>query len=160
MTNPADPDPRAYPKTPLLGVSASVFRDGKALIARRGRAPLRGLWSLPGGLVEPGETLFEAAAREVFEETGVSAEIIGLADVIEAIRRDGEGAVERHYVIASFAARWISGEGETSEEASEIAWIEPDRLGDLDMTDGAPAVIAKAAAVLAANPIEIAGPQD
>jgi ADP-ribose pyrophosphatase YjhB (NUDIX family) len=93
-------------------------------------------------------TLAEAAAREVFEETGVRAEIVGLADTVEVIRRDADGAVERHYVILSFAARWISGEGEPSEEASEIAWRTPEDLGDLAMTDGTRAVIAKAAALV------------
>jgi ADP-ribose pyrophosphatase YjhB (NUDIX family) len=149
MTDSADSDPRAYPKTPLLGVSASVFRDGKVLVARRGRPPLAGLWSLPGGLVEPGERLEEAAAREICEETGVSAEIGGIADVIQIILRDEAGAVERHYVVVSFAARWLAGDGETSAEASEIAWMRPDGLGDLEMTGGTEAVIAKAAQVLA-----------
>ncbi len=149
MTKPADSDPRAYPKMPLLAVSAAVFRDGRVLIAKRGRPPLDGIWSLPGGLVEPGETLAEAAAREVFEETGVEAEILGVADIVELIRRDGDGAVERHYVIVSFAARRLSGEGETSEEAAEIAWLDPDALDGLAMTQGTPAVIAKAAALLA-----------
>ena len=83
MTKPADSDPRAYPKMPLLAVSAAVFRDGRVLIAKRGRPPLDGIWSLPGGLVEPGETLAEAAAREVLEETGVEAESLGVADIVE-----------------------------------------------------------------------------
>jgi len=149
MTTPADSDPRTYPTAPLLGVSASVFRDGKVLLARRGRPPLAGLWSLPGGLVEPGETMADAAAREVFEETGVSAEIGGIADVIEIILNDEDGAVERHYVLLSFAARWISGDGETSAEASDIAWLRPDELGSLEMTEGTEAVVAKAAALMA-----------
>jgi 8-oxo-dGTP diphosphatase len=151
MTTPADSDPRTYPAAPLLGVSASVFRDGKVLIARRAGPPLAGLWSLPGGLVEPGETMVDAAAREVFEETGVSAEIGGIADVIEIILNDDEGAVERHYVILSFAARWLAGDGETSAEVSEIAWLRPDELGGLEMTEGTEAVIARAAALLEAD---------
>ncbi len=149
MTTPADSDPRSYPAAPLLGVSASVFRDGKVLIARRAGPPLAGLWSLPGGLVEPGETMVDAAAREVFEETGVSAEIGGIADVIEVILNDDDGAVERHYVLLSFAARWIAGDGETSAEASEVAWLRPDELDGLEMTEGTQAVVAKAAALLA-----------
>ncbi len=151
MSIPAAPDPRAYPKTPLLGVSASVFRDGKVLVARRGRPPLAGLWSLPGGLVEPGETMADAAAREVFEETGVSAEIGGVADVIEIILNDDDGAVERHYVLLSFAARWLAGDGETSEEAPEIAWLRPDELSALEMTEGTVAAVAKASALLQAD---------
>lgn len=149
MTHSTDSDPRAYPKTPLVAVSASVFREDKVLLARRGRAPLDGIWSLPGGLVEPGEALRAAAAREVFEETGVRAEILGVADVVEVIRHDAAGAVARHYVIVSFAARWLSGNGETSPEAAEIAWRRPDDLSGLPLTDGTPAVVAKAADLLA-----------
>lgn len=151
MTGADQTDPRAYPRTPLLAVSASVFRNGRVLVAKRARGLAEGLWSLPGGLVEPGEKLAEAAAREVIEETAVVAEIDAPADIVEVIRRDEAGAVARHFVIVSFAARWISGEGETSEEAAEIAWVRPGDLGGLQMTDGTAAVVAKAALVLAAS---------
>jgi ADP-ribose pyrophosphatase YjhB (NUDIX family) len=151
MQMPQNHDPRTYPATPLLGVSAAVFRNGRILVAKRARDPLAGLWSLPGGLVESGETMAEAAAREVEEETGVRAEIVAPADIIEVIRRDDDGIVARHFVIVSFAARWISGEGEISDEAADIAWKAPNDLEDLKMTEGAPAVIAKAAALLAGD---------
>jgi len=146
VTDPSDE--RHYPARPLIGASAAVFRDGRVLLARRARAPLAGIWSLPGGLVEAGESLAQAAAREVFEETGVTAEIAALADTVEIIRRDEAGAVSTHYVIACFAARWISGAGVTSNEASEIAWLAPPELGGLTITEGTPEVVAKAAALI------------
>ncbi|MEJ8571688.1 NUDIX hydrolase [Microbaculum marinum] len=152
MTDADLPDPRAYPANPLLGVSAAVFRDGRVLVAKRARPPLDGLWSLPGGLVEIGETLGEAAAREVFEETGVKAEIVMPADIVEVIRRDARGVVVRHFVIVSFAARWIDGEARTSDEAADVAWMAPDDLGTLEMTERTPEVVAKAAALVDAEP--------
>lgn len=144
-------DERRYPARPLIGASAAVFRDGRVLLARRARTPLAGVWSLPGGLVEAGERLAAAAAREVFEETGVRAEIAAPADIVEIIRRDEAGAVATHYIIVCFAARWISGAGVVSDEASEIAWLSPPELGGLTITDGTLEVIAKAAALIGAD---------
>ena len=96
---------RLFPARPILAVSAAVFRDGRVLIVRRARAPLIGHFSLPGGVVEIGETLAEAVARELMEEVGVSAEIIGFNRHLDAIAHEG-GRVRTHFVIASFVARW------------------------------------------------------
>lgn len=142
------PDPRSYPAAPLPAVSTAVFRDGKVLLARRGRPPLAGVWSLPGGLVEAGERLAEAAAREVLEETGVRAEIVGPSAAVEVIRRDGAGRVSRHFVVMSFAGRWIAGEAVPGEEASEVAWVAPGDYGGRPLTEGLEAVIEKAATLL------------
>lgn len=141
-------DPRSYPARPMLAVSTAVFRDGRVLLARRGRPPLAGIWSLPGGLVEPGERLAEAAAREVMEETGVAAEIVGPSATVEVIRRDETGRVARHFVVVSFAGRWIAGEAVATEEASDFAWVLPGAYGGRSMTEGLEDVIARAAAVL------------
>ena len=99
---------RLFPARPILAVSAAVFRDGRVLIVRRARAPLIGHFSLPGGVVEIGETLAEAVARELMEEVGVSAEIIGFNRHLDAIAHEG-GRVRTHFVIASFVARWTGG---------------------------------------------------
>jgi 8-oxo-dGTP diphosphatase len=128
-----------------------VFRGGKALLARRARAPLRGLYSLPGGVVEIGETLREAALRELDEEVGVKAEIVAFNDHVESIMRDDEG-VRAHYVIASFVARWTAGEARTSEEADSVIWIDPTALGDLPATPGLAAILAQAAKLIEACP--------
>src|SRR6202161_4758556 len=102
---------RTYPTRPYLAVSAAIFRDGRVLIVRRARPPAHGLYTLPGGGVELGETLEKAVIREAREEPALEVEPIELAGFRQAIARDGGGRVERHFVIFSFAARWVLGEG-------------------------------------------------
>lgn len=119
------------------------------LVARRARAPLVGLYSLPGGVVEIGETLREAALRELSEEVGVEAEILGFNDHVESIVRDGEG-VRGHYVIASFIARWSGGEARPSEETDDIAWVDPFALGDRPTTPTLAETLARAASLFEA----------
>jgi ADP-ribose pyrophosphatase YjhB (NUDIX family) len=137
-------DRRHYPAQPALAVSIAVFREGKALLATRTGAPYARRFTLPGGLVETGETLEAAALRELREETGVLAQICAFNQPVEHIQRDSAGRVERHYVILSFAARWIAGEGSAGPEAGEILWRSPDDLDDLLLTPGLKAVVADA----------------
>ena len=139
--------PGEAPK-PTLAASIACFRDGKALIARRGRAPNQGLWSLPGGRIEFGETAAEAARRELLEETGVTAEVLGLAEIVEAIAHDEMGAATRHAVILAYAGRWTSGEPLTGEEALEIAWASPQEILGFETTPGLAGVVARSAAIL------------
>jgi ADP-ribose pyrophosphatase YjhB (NUDIX family) len=127
---------RSYPGRPFLAVSAAIVRDGKILIVRRARPPANGVFTLPGGVVETGETLTEAVAREVREETGLEIEPIGLAGFRETIARDGDDRVERHFVILCFAAHWRSGEPVLNEELSEAHWLDPAALADLPTTPG------------------------
>lgn len=129
-------DARAYPDRPYLAVSAAIIRDGKVLIVRRARQPAQNLHTLPGGAVEAGETLTEAVAREVREETALTIEPVALAGHREVILRDKESKVERHFVILCFAARWISGEPVLSEELAEARWMRPEELTGLRTTDG------------------------
>lgn len=142
-------DSRLYPARPLLAVSLAVFRAGHVLLARRVAAPMAGRFTLPGGLVEPGETLAEAARRETREEVGVEAEIVGFNDHVEVIEQDADGRVARHYVIASFVGRWRSGEGASGPEADGVIWAGPDALDDLPVTDHLPPLLASARALLA-----------
>jgi 8-oxo-dGTP diphosphatase len=135
---------RTYPARPILAASVAVFRDGRVLIARRARAPMLGVYSLPGGVVEIGESLREAAARELAEEVGVEADILAFVDHVEPIRREG-ARVREHYVIAAFVARWRSGEPSVGAEADAIAWVEPDEIGRWPTTPELPEIIAKAA---------------
>ena len=137
-------DARAYPQRPFLAVSAAIARDGKVLLVRRARPPANGLYSLPGGVVEAGETLHEALVREVLEETAMAVEPLGLAGFREAIVRDPQNRVERHFVILPFAARWISGEPRLNEELSEALWIEPAEVAGLPTTPGLAAIVAAA----------------
>ena len=108
---------------------------------------MRGLYSLPGGVVEIGETLREAALRELREEVGVEARIVAFNDHVELIVRDERG-VQAHYVIASFVARWTGGEAQCSEEADDVAWIDPAALGDLPSTPGLAGILTRAAGIL------------
>ncbi len=113
---------RTYPDRPFLAASVAVIRDGRVLLAARGRPPLAGIFSLPGGLVEPGERLAEAALRELAEETGVTAAIVGLVAPVEMIERDDDGRIRHHFVILAHAARWVAGEGAPSAEATDLVW--------------------------------------
>ena len=115
---------RLFPARPILAVSAAVFQEGKVLIVRRARAPLIGHFSLPGGVVELGETMSAALARELMEEVGVEAEIIAFNRHVEAIIPDGD-RVRAHFVIASFVARWTRGEPRLSDEVDAVDWIDP-----------------------------------
>ncbi|MBV1705052.1 MAG: NUDIX hydrolase [Hyphomicrobiales bacterium] len=147
----SDPS-RLHPPRPILAASLCVMRDGKALVARRGRPPGEGLWSLPGGAVEIGEGLREAAARETLEETGVEAAPVAFVDHVEVVERQPDGAVRRHFVVASFVGRWRAGEARPGPEASEIAWIDPLRGPPGPSTLGLAAILRRAAAIEAATP--------
>jgi 8-oxo-dGTP diphosphatase len=126
----APADDRLYPARPILAVSVAVFREGRVLVGRRARPPMAGRFSLPGGVVEVGETLIEAVKRELFEEVGVEAEIVGFNRHVEPIQRDG-GRVRSHFVIASFVGRWRRGEARVSKEMDAVAWIEPEACASL-----------------------------
>ena len=137
-------DDRLYPARPILAASVAVFKQGRVLIARRAREPMKGVYSLPGGVVEIGETLHKAALRELREEVGLEAEIVGFLDHIEPITRDG-ARVRAHYVIAAFVAIWRGGEARGSEEADDFAWIAPEEICDWPTTPELPRLIAEAA---------------
>ena len=141
-----DPTP---PRHPQLAVSAAIFRDGKLLLVRRARSPAKGVYTLPGGRVEFGESLHEAVAREVMEETALSIALIGLAGWREVLpaSQGGKGG-GGHYVILPFAARWQSGEVRLNPELDEFQWRVPDALDGLALTDGLPEIIAAARALL------------
>jgi len=142
-------DERTYPQRPFLAVSAAIFRNGKVLLVRRARKPALNLYTLPGGAVEAGETLVEAAIREVREETSLSIEPVALAGHREVIARDDEGKVERHFVILSFASRWLAGEPVLSDELDDSRWVDPSELGNYRTTDGLAEIVTTAATLLA-----------
>ena len=136
---------RTYPTRPYLAVSAAVFREDRVLIVRRARPPAHGLYTLPGGGVELGETLEQAVVREVREETGLVITPLALVGFREAIGRDAAGKIERHFVILPFVARWIAGEIALNEELAEAQWRKPDELARLKTTDGLADIVAVAA---------------
>ncbi len=120
---------REYPERPTIGVGVVVLRAREALLVRRSRPPKQGQWSLPGGLQELGETVFETACREVLEETGVAVRALGLIDVIDLIERDpDDGAVHYHYTLVDVAASWQSGDAKAGTDAADVAWADVDDL--------------------------------
>jgi 8-oxo-dGTP diphosphatase len=136
------------PAHPQLAVSAAIFRDHKILLVRRARSPAKGFYSLPGGRVEFGETLHAALNREVDEETALRIEIIGLAGWREVVPGSSGGG---HYLIMSFAARWLSGEPVLNEELDDFRWLEPDALGGLKLTGGLQEMIESARRLIEAR---------
>lgn len=146
------PDPRAYPDRPFVAVSAAIIRDGDILLVRRAQAPANRRWTLPGGVVEAGETLEEAVKREVTEETGLAIAPLGLAGHREFIVRDAKGRTERHFIILAFAARYLGGEPCLNEELSEARWLTPDAVGGLRTTEGLAAIVADAFRLAAGKP--------
>lgn len=108
---------------PLIGVSTFVRRGGSVLLVRRGKAPMQDVWAFPGGLVEFGESLAAAAAREVAEETGVTVAIGDAIDRAEIVLRDEAGAPTRHYVLIVFGGEWLAGEPVAGDDAAEARWV-------------------------------------
>ena len=141
MTSPVQPS------HPQLAVSAAIFRDDKILLVRRARSPAKGFYSLPGGRVEFGETLHVALHREVGEETALKIEIAGLAGWREVLPETPGGG---HYLIMSFAARWVAVEPLLNDELDDFRWLAPDGLGDLEVTAGLQPVIQSARRLLRA----------
>ena len=135
----------AGPFWPRGAVSAAIFRGDEVLLIERGKAgPLKGLWSLPGGRIEPGEAVRAAALREVLEETGIVAELAGLLDVHEAIRHDAGGRVVSHYVLAIFYGRWISGDPVAGDDAAAARFMAIDAVDRVRMTDRGPEFVHRA----------------
>lgn len=132
---------------PRLAVSAGIFRDGKILLVRRAREPAKGVYTFPGGRVEFGESLHEALAREVREETGLKIEIVGLIGYREALppRTGGHG----HFVVLPFAARWVANEVALNEELDDAKWLPPrEAVQGLRVTQGLDETIRSACAIM------------
>ena len=142
----SDRGERLYPARPFVGVGAVVFKDRQVLLVRRGQAPRKGLWSLPGGLQEVGETVFAAARREVLEETGLTIEVVELVDVVDSITRDAEDRVRYHYTLVDVRAEWRAGEAVAGDDAEAVAWAPLDDLARYDLWAETERVIRLAAA--------------
>lgn len=137
-------DPRDFPDRPYVAVSAAIVRDDRVLIVQRAQPPMRGVFTLPGGVVEAGETLHQALIREIREETNLTIAPLALAGHREMIRRDAGGRVERHFIILAFAARWQGGEPTLNEELADARWIRPAEIAGLKTTEGLADIVAAA----------------
>lgn len=127
---------REYPDRPIAGVAAVILRGDEVLLTRRRNPPGEGLWGLPGGVVELGETVREAVVREVREECGIEVEPIRLLEVHDSIVRDEEGRIRFHYILSEFLCRAVGGSLKPSTDALEAMWIPIDRLEELPMARG------------------------
>jgi len=126
---------REYPKQPIVGVAAIIVENGKMLLIKRGSEPAAGKWSVPGGVVELGETIEEALIREVMEECGLKIEILKLIDVVDNIIKDADGRIKFHYVILEFLARPLEGEIKASSDALEVKWVPIEKIGEYNITN-------------------------
>ena len=135
---------RTYPDRPIVGVGAVVFRGNEVLLIRRGKPPRMGDWSLPGGMQEIGETVFEAAVREVQEETGVTICDIALIDVVDSITLDDDARVQFHYTLIDVVAKWRSGEPVGGSDAMHAEFVSLDDVSKMVLWRETHRIIAKA----------------
>ena len=147
---------RKYPKHPLVGVGALIFtrsgRRGPILLVERGGEPLKGYWSLPGGLVETGELLEDAVRREILEETGLRIEPVSRFDIFERIMRDSQGRAEYHYLLVDYVCKVVGGELRAGDDVSRAAWVRRAELDQYRITEGTREVIERAYARARSTP--------
>jgi ADP-ribose pyrophosphatase YjhB (NUDIX family) len=137
-------DDRRYPQRPLIGVGALILKRDRILMAQRGKQPLMGWWSLPGGALETGEALADAVRREVREETGLEIRPLGVLEIFERIMRDASGAPEYHYVLIDYMCRVVGGTLAAGDDVCAVEWVRRRDLARLQITEGTLAVIEKA----------------
>ena len=123
-----------YPGNPRVAVGAVVFKDECVLLVRRGQPPAEDLWAIPGGGVEIGETLREAAERELLEETGIQIRALKPIYTFDVIDRDTDGKVRFHYVIVDLAADYVDGEPQPGDDALEARWVSAKEINDLEVS--------------------------
>jgi 8-oxo-dGTP diphosphatase len=123
-----DRSDRLYPIRPLVGVGAVVWDGNRILLERRGQPPAQGAWSLPGGLIELGETAEDAVRREVFEECGIEVAVGPIMGLFEPVQRDDDGRVRYHFVVVDFLAYYRAGQLRAGDDAADLRWVAPEEL--------------------------------
>jgi mutator protein MutT len=134
---------REYPETPLVGVGAIIIEGGRVALVKRGHAPLQGKWSIPGGVLEVGETLRKAVVREALEETGLTVEPGELLGVFERVVPDDQGKMRYHYVLIDFLCRRVAGALVAGDDADEVRWFERHEFAQLELARETEEVILK-----------------
>jgi ADP-ribose pyrophosphatase len=131
----------------MVGVAAVVLREGQVLLVLRGREPAKGIWGIPGGLLELGETLAEGARREVLEECNVKIQVGPVVGVFEPMQRDPDGRLRYHYVVVDLLAQYLGGELRAADDADDARWVPVDHLEELPILPETVAIVRKAAAM-------------
>jgi 8-oxo-dGTP diphosphatase len=137
-------DRREYPERPVVGVGGVVIQEGRALLIKRGHAPLQGEWSIPGGTLELGETLLEGVGRELAEETGIEVRVVDQIEAFERVFRDDAGKVRYHFVILDYLCEAISGSACAASDVMDVAWASEAELEHYALTPTATRVIRRA----------------
>lgn len=135
---------REYPERPIVGVGGVVIHNERALLIRRGRAPLEGEWSIPGGMLEIGETLLEGVQRELLEETAIEVKVLDLIEVFERVTRDEAGQLKYHFVILDYLCEAVRGDAQAGSDVTDVAWARESELSGYSLTSTATRVIQKA----------------
>jgi len=135
---------REYPERPLVGVGGVVISKGRTLLIRRGAPPLEGQWSIPGGMLEVGETLTEGVRRELLEETGIEVSVGELIEVFERINMDAAGKTRYHFVVLDYLCEEMGGEPRAGSDVTDVAWATPHELQKYSLSETATRVIGKA----------------
>lgn len=135
---------REYPEQPIVGVGAVVFRGDEVLLIKRGNAPARGKWAIPGGVLHLGETIRDGIAREVLEECQIEIEVGDVIDVLDAVIRDAEGRIQYHYVLCDFLATYKAGQVIPSSDVLDAKWFTFNKILTLNTTKGTQKVVKRA----------------
>ncbi|MFZ0885265.1 MAG: NUDIX hydrolase [Candidatus Acidiferrales bacterium] len=135
---------REYPERPLVGVGGVVIAEGRALLIKRGGPPLEGEWSIPGGMLELGETLDQGVRRELAEETGIEVHVLDLIEVFERVFLDDDGRTRYHFVILDYLCEAVSGEARAASDVTDVAWAREEELAAYSLTPTATRVIKRA----------------
>jgi 8-oxo-dGTP diphosphatase len=138
------PSPREYPERPLVGVGGVVIAGGRTLLIKRGSAPLEGQWSIPGGMLELGESIAEGVRRELAEETGIEVRVLDLIEVFERVIPGEAGRTRYHFVILDYLCEMVSGEAQAASDVTDVAWAREDELERFQLTAIATRVIKRA----------------
>lgn len=137
-------DSREYPLRPVVGVGGVIIAEGRALLIRRGHAPLEGQWSIPGGTLEVGETIVEGIHRELAEETGIEVRVLELIEVFERIFRDEDGKVQYHFVILDYLCEMAGGAPRAGGDVVDVAWAGEKELAKFQLSEAATRVLKRA----------------
>jgi 8-oxo-dGTP diphosphatase len=135
---------REYPERPIVGVGGVVIHNERALLIRRGSAPLEGEWSIPGGMLEVGETILDGVKRELLEETAIEVKVLDLIEVFERVTRDEAGQLKYHFVILDYLCEAVRGDAQAGSDVTDVAWARESELSGYSLTPTATRVIQKA----------------